>query len=71
MPIRIKRTGHLVLRVKDLERSKRFFSEILGLPLIGDNGKGMLFSAPTSKTTIICWRYARQRRGRHFPILSR
>lgn len=43
MPIRIKRTGHLVLRVKDLERSKRFFAEILGLPLVGDNGKGMLF----------------------------
>ena len=43
MPINIKRTGHLVLRVKDLERSKRFFSEILGLKLTGDNGKGMLF----------------------------
>ncbi len=43
MPIKIKRTGHLVLRVKDLERSKRFFTEILGLPLVGDNGKGMLF----------------------------
>lgn len=28
MPIEIKRTGHLVLRVKDLERSKRFFTEI-------------------------------------------
>ncbi|MBI4529673.1 MAG: VOC family protein [Deltaproteobacteria bacterium] len=46
MPIRIKRTGHLVLRVKDLERSKRFFTEILGLPLVGDNGKGMLFFSP-------------------------
>ena len=43
MAIKIKRTGHLVLRVKDLERSKRFFTEILGLPLVGDNGKGMLF----------------------------
>ena len=43
MPIKIKRTGHLVLRVKDLERSKRFFTEVLGLPLVGDNGKGMLF----------------------------
>jgi catechol 2,3-dioxygenase len=43
MGIKIKRTGHLVLRVKDLERSKRFFTEVLGLPLVGDNGKGMLF----------------------------
>ncbi len=43
MPIRIRRTGHLVLRVEDLERSKRFFTGILGLPMVGDNGKGMLF----------------------------
>ncbi len=43
MPIKIKRTGHLVLRVKNLERSKRFFTEVLGLPQVGDNGKGMLF----------------------------
>lgn len=43
MPIRIRRTGHLVLRVKDLERSKRFFTEILGLPLVGENAVGMLF----------------------------
>ncbi len=43
MPIKIKRTGHLVLKVKDIERSKRFFIDVLGLPLAGDNGKGMLF----------------------------
>ncbi len=43
MPIEIKRTGHLVLRVKDLERSKRFFTEILGLQITGKNDKGMLF----------------------------
>jgi catechol 2,3-dioxygenase len=46
MAIKIKRTGHLVLRVKDLERSKKFFTEVLGLPLVGDNGKGMLFFSP-------------------------
>ncbi|MCH7911840.1 MAG: VOC family protein [Deltaproteobacteria bacterium] len=43
MAIKIKRTGHLVLRVKNLERSKRFFTEVLGLSLSGDNRKGMLF----------------------------
>src|SRR5712692_11367872 len=43
MAIKIKRTGHLVLRVKNLERSKRFFTDVLGLPQVGDNGKGMLF----------------------------
>jgi catechol 2,3-dioxygenase len=46
MSIRIKRTGHLVLRVKDFERSKKFFTEVLGLPLVGDNGRGMLFFSP-------------------------
>lgn len=48
MPIRIRRTGHLVLRVKDLERSKRFFTEILGLPLVGENAIGMLFFSTDS-----------------------
>jgi catechol 2,3-dioxygenase len=43
MGLRIRRTGHLVLRVKDLERSRRFFTDVLGLPQVGDNGKGMLF----------------------------
>ena len=43
MAIKIKRTGHLVLRVKDLDRSRKFFTDILGLPQVGDNGKGMLF----------------------------
>lgn len=49
MPIRIKRTGHLVLRVKDLQRSKRFFTEILGLPLVGENDVGMLFFSADTK----------------------
>ena len=46
MPIEIKRTGHLVLRVMDLERSKRFFTEILGLKLTcPDNGRMLFFSS--------------------------
>jgi catechol 2,3-dioxygenase len=49
MAIKIKRTGHLVLRVKDLERSRRFFTEVLGLPQVGDNGKGMLFFSTDTK----------------------
>ena len=49
MAIRIKRTGHLVLKVKNLERSKRFFSEILGLPVVGEAPNGMLFFSPDVK----------------------
>lgn len=43
MAFRIRRTGHLVLRVKDLERSRRFFTEIMKLPVVANSGNGMLF----------------------------
>ena len=43
MAVKIKRVGHLVLKVKDLERSRRFFTEILAFSQVGDNGRGMLF----------------------------
>ena len=43
MAFRIKRVGHLVLRVKDVERSKRFFMEILGFPVVAENERGMVF----------------------------
>ena len=43
MGFKIKRVGHLVLRVKDVERSKRFFQEILGFPVVAQNERGMVF----------------------------
>ena len=43
MAFRIKRVGHLVLRVKDVERSRRFFEEILGFPVVAKNERGMVF----------------------------
>ncbi len=43
MAFRIRRVGHLVLRVKELERSKRFFQEILGFPVVAENERGMVF----------------------------
>src|ERR1051326_1236413 len=47
MAIKIKRTGHLVLKVKDLERSRKFFTEILGLPVVGEAPQaGFLFFSP-------------------------
>src|SRR3989337_3043482 len=42
MGFRIKRVGHLVLRVKDVERSRRFFEEILGFPVVAQNERGMV-----------------------------
>ncbi len=43
MAFRIRRVGHLVLRVKEIERSKRFFQEILGFPVVAENERGMVF----------------------------
>ena len=43
MAFKIRRVGHLVLRVKDVERSKRFFQEILGFPVVAQNERGMVF----------------------------
>ena len=43
MGFKIRRVGHLVLRVKDMERSKRFFQEVLGFPIVAQNERGMVF----------------------------
>jgi len=36
MSFKIKRVGHLVLKVKDLERSRKFFTEVMGFPQVGE-----------------------------------
>ena len=43
MGFKIRRVGHLVLRVKDMERSKRFFQDVLGFPIVAQNERGMVF----------------------------
>jgi catechol 2,3-dioxygenase len=43
MAFKVKRVGHLVLRVKDVERSRRFFENVLGLPVVAQNERGMVF----------------------------
>ncbi|HEY8428259.1 MAG TPA: VOC family protein [Sandaracinaceae bacterium] len=43
MGFRIRRVGHVVLRVKDMERSKRFFQDVLGFPVVATNERGMVF----------------------------
>jgi len=49
MAFKIKRVGHLVLRVKDVERSRRFFEEILGFPVVATNQRGMVFFSTDAK----------------------
>jgi len=43
MSFKIRRVGHLVLRVKDVARSRRFFEEVMGIPVVAQNERGMLF----------------------------
>ncbi|MCC7081149.1 MAG: VOC family protein [Burkholderiales bacterium] len=43
MAFKVRRVGHIVLRVKDMERSKRFFKEVLGFPEVAHNERGMVF----------------------------
>jgi catechol 2,3-dioxygenase len=43
MAYKVRRVGHIVLRVKDMERSRRFYQDILGLPVVAQNERGMVF----------------------------
>jgi catechol 2,3-dioxygenase len=39
----VRRSGHIVLRVADVERSAQFFQDVLGLKLIGSQARKMFF----------------------------
>ena len=43
MGFKVKRVGHVVLRVKDVARSRRFFEEVMGVPVVAQNERGMVF----------------------------
>ena len=43
MGFTVRRVGHLVLRVKDMERSRRFFEQVLRFPVVATNERGMVF----------------------------
>ena len=43
MAFKIRRVGHLVLSVSDVERSRRFFEDVLGFPVVARNERGMVF----------------------------
>jgi catechol 2,3-dioxygenase-like lactoylglutathione lyase family enzyme len=42
-PVRVKKLGHVVLRVSDVERSTRFWTEFLGFRVSDRNEHGMVF----------------------------
>ena len=50
MPIATSKLGHLVLRVRDLERSERFYTEVLGLKKAGGIAGVMSFFTTQSNS---------------------
>src|SRR5438270_11191985 len=42
-PIRVKKLGHVVFRVRDVERSTKFYTEILNFRVSDVNENGMVF----------------------------
>ncbi len=42
-PIKVKKLGHVVYRVRDIQRSTQFWTEILGFKVSDINEKGMVF----------------------------
>ena len=42
-PVRVKKLGHLVYEVSNLERSLHFWTEIMGFHISDRNEKGMVF----------------------------
>jgi catechol 2,3-dioxygenase-like lactoylglutathione lyase family enzyme len=42
-PIRVKKLGHLVYEVSDVERSRKFWTEIMGFKVSDTNELGMVF----------------------------
>ena len=42
-PVHVKKLGHVVLRVSDIERSTRFWTETLGFQVSDRNEQGMVF----------------------------
>lgn len=43
MDFKVRRAGHVVIRVADVERAAKFFAEVLGLTIIGSTARQMYF----------------------------
>lgn len=42
-PVGVKKLGHVVFHVSDIERSTRFWTEIMGFEVSDRNERGMVF----------------------------
>ena len=49
----IKRIGNIILEVKDLDASIKFYHEVLGMPIKNNNKKFKYFGNPTRYENII------------------
>lgn len=49
MAFKVRRVGHLVLTASDIKRSRRFFEEIMGMPVVAENERGMVFFSTDRK----------------------
>ena len=56
--IRPQKVGHVVLKVRDLQRSERFFTEVLGFEVVTrlKNPRGVFFTLASSIMTWRCWK---------------
>ena len=49
MAFKIRRVGHLVLTARNIKRSRRFFEEVMRLPVVAENERGMVFFSTDRK----------------------
>ncbi len=49
MAIHVRGVGHVVLKVRDLERSASFYREVIGLTEVGRLGSQMVFFSATGQ----------------------
>ena len=42
-PVRVRKVGHVVFNVSDIERTTRFWTEIMGFQVSERNERGMVF----------------------------
>ena len=49
-PVWVRKLGHVVLWVRDVERSTKFYTEVLNFRVSDVNEKGMVFSSQPAAT---------------------